>query len=194
MAALTATLFAAVGPAGAQNYDYLKAEARQIVARFEHMLTERAHETADSGDVSAMMGVFDREAPQLTAYLSRETGWSVKWTSLDLRNPANAPNAHERRVLKAFEDLIDTELEPHSMEYAGLVPRDAGPPQFCYMQAIPAQAMCLECHGKTLSPQIAEKLGERYPDDHATGYNLGEMRGAYSLCTDDYLLELFVGP
>jgi hypothetical protein len=40
---------------------------------------------------------------------------------------------------------------------------------------------CLSCHGPvdTLDPELREALAQRFPDDEATGYQLGELRGAY---------------
>jgi excinuclease UvrABC helicase subunit UvrB len=50
------------------------------------------------------------------------------------------------------------------------------------MKAIPtAEKPCLACHGKTLAPQVAARLKELYPDDRATGYAAGEIRGAITL-------------
>lgn len=38
---------------------------------------------------------------------------------------------------------------------------------------------CLNCHGQTdqLAEGVAEALGEHYPNDKATGYKLGDIRG-----------------
>jgi len=49
------------------------------------------------------------------------------------------------------------------------------------MQAIPTQAMCLACHGESLSQELQAVLHERYPEDQATGFKEGDIRGAFSL-------------
>ena len=40
---------------------------------------------------------------------------------------------------------------------------------------------CLLCHGPvdTLDPEVTALLGERYPDDQATGYALDDFRGVF---------------
>lgn len=39
------------------------------------------------------------------------------------------------------------------------------------------QPMCLTCHGADLAPDVQAAIAERYPDDRATGYRTGELRG-----------------
>ncbi len=51
-----------------------------------------------------------------------------------------------------------------------------------YMKAIPtAEKPCLACHGKALAPQVRARLDALYPEDRATGYEAGEIRGAFTL-------------
>jgi hypothetical protein len=54
---------------------------------------------------------------------------------------------------------------------------------FRYMQAIPMQGMCASCHGpkEALAPEVRERLEERYPHDRATGFAVGDLRGAFSI-------------
>ena len=47
------------------------------------------------------------------------------------------------------------------------------------MKAIPIGGLCLQCHGTAIAPELAEKLSELYPEDKATGYREGDMRGAF---------------
>ena len=49
------------------------------------------------------------------------------------------------------------------------------------MKAIPTQQMCLGCHGSALSAEVQKVLDERYPEDQAKGYKVGQIRGAFSL-------------
>jgi hypothetical protein len=39
----------------------------------------------------------------------------------------------------------------------------------------------LACHGKNISAQDKKKIQMHYPHDKATGYSLGQVRGAFSL-------------
>ena len=49
------------------------------------------------------------------------------------------------------------------------------------MKAQGVDEVCLICHGKNISPEVQNALMEFYPKDAAQGYQLGEVRGAFSL-------------
>ena len=41
--------------------------------------------------------------------------------------------------------------------------------------------MCLTCHGTDIKADVRAELTRYYPADKATGFRLGELRGAFSL-------------
>jgi hypothetical protein len=51
------------------------------------------------------------------------------------------------------------------------------------MRALPTVELCTQCHGAAdrLSPAVKAQLAQLYPDDRATGYAVGEIRGAMTL-------------
>jgi len=58
-------------------------------------------------------------------------------------------------------------------------PNDWQKQQFRFMKAIPTGALCLQCHGSNMSPEVSARLTELYPGDKATGYAEGDIRGAF---------------
>jgi hypothetical protein len=52
-----------------------------------------------------------------------------------------------------------------------------------YMRALPTRPLCTQCHGSAsqLAPGVAERLKALYPADKATGYGVGQIRGAITL-------------
>jgi hypothetical protein len=66
------------------------------------------------------------------------------------------------------------------MAYAERVEAN-GTKTFRFMKAIPTAELCLACHGKDLAPEVAAEIAESYPDDQATGFALGDIRGAFTL-------------
>ena len=52
------------------------------------------------------------------------------------------------------------------------------------MKAIPTGKLCTKCHGTELKPEVKAKLAEFYPDDKATGFNKGDLRGAFVVTKD----------
>ena len=47
------------------------------------------------------------------------------------------------------------------------------------MKAIPTGAVCLNCHGTKIAPEVSQALAGLYPEDRATGFNEGDIRGAF---------------
>ena len=49
-------------------------------------------------------------------------------------------------------------------------------------KAIPTAAEpCLMCHGSGLDPALKAEIDRLYPDDQATGFKAGELRGAFTV-------------
>ncbi|MCP3704745.1 MAG: DUF3365 domain-containing protein, partial [Alteromonas sp.] len=58
-----------------------------------------------------------------------------------------------------------------------------GKSTYRYMKAIPTAELCLNCHGSNINQDVAAKLKQLYPSDQATGFNRGDIRGAFSVKT-----------
>lgn len=121
-------------------------------------------------------------APAIAAELSGAQALTVGRTSLKPRNPANAPDAWEQRVLAGFARRQAAGEQLGGMEYFE-VTGAADAREFRYMKAIgiPPGAPCLACHGKVLAPEVAARIQALYPEDQATGYDKGDLRGAFTV-------------
>jgi hypothetical protein len=51
---------------------------------------------------------------------------------------------------------------------------------FRYMKAIPTDDVCLMCHGEQIQENLSAELQRLYPNDQATGYKKGDIRGAFT--------------
>lgn len=120
------------------------------------------------------------KAPEIAHKLSNHL--SIKRTSLKLRNTANAPDTWEQKVLESFEKQLASGLSADQLVYSEKITTDNGA-SFRLMRAIPTQGLCLTCHGdkQTMSEGLVNALQENYPNDLATGYQLGQIRGAFSV-------------
>ena len=121
-------------------------------------------------------------APAIASDLSRKTGQRVVRVSLKVRNPlTGSPDAWEQKTLMNFEKRLENET-PANLEFAEVVTEPQGK-YLRYMKAIPVQELCLTCHGKpeAMLPQVKEQLTAEYPHDKATGYAMGQIRGAISI-------------
>lgn len=130
-----------------------------------------------SGPAGAL-GFCAAKAQELTAQVNRElpTAVRVKRISLRCRNPLNAPAKDEAKILQAL----------HLLKDAGAVLPDyvlqkVGRRFYKFYRPITInKGVCLNCHGHRagMKPGVKRALAKLYPDDHATGYNLGDLRGA----------------
>jgi len=175
-AALAASLVLGF-PAVAGDVDPRQAEARTLVKRFVGTVKPLLTSTIREQGPVAAIGICAERAPALADQLSEETGWSVGRVSLKPRNAERAqPDAWEREQLERFA-VRAAEGVPGPMLNHGEVVEG----RYRYMQAQPVGGVCLVCHGATIEPSVAEAIEARYPDDRATGYRLGEIRGAITL-------------
>ncbi|PJA77081.1 hypothetical protein CO151_00600 [bacterium CG_4_9_14_3_um_filter_65_15] len=134
----------------------------------------------DGGPVAALE-VCNVQAPAIAAAIDEREGITVGRTSLKWRNPDNAPDAWERGVLEKFAADKSGGASTLDLETWAVVPGPDGGRDFRYMKAIPTLSLCLKCHGADVAPDVAEKIRTLYPADHATGYGLGDLRGAFSV-------------
>ncbi len=131
------------------------------------------------GPVGAI-SVCQQIAPAIAAQYSTD-GLHIGRTALKLRNPANAPDAWERETLLGFQAAMEKGVAPAELERFAFFPNKNGGKTFRYMKAIPVGQPCLACHGSNLAPAVQNALDEHYPEDQATGFALGDLRGAFTV-------------
>jgi hypothetical protein len=93
------------------------------------------------------------QAPAIAAEITRRTGWTVGRTSLAARNPASAPDGYERTVMAGFNELIAVGTPLARLRESDILGRD-GERVFRYVQAIPADAACVACHGGSVGDML----------------------------------------
>ena len=155
-------------------------QSRQLAMQLGGQLKAELGKAITEGGPMAAINVCYLRAPEIAAQLSQASGARVGRTALRVRNPSNAPDDLERTVLEQFAaDLgsgpIDRPLE------AAFEIRRGDAVERRYMRAIPTDALCLTCHGESLAPELADAIARNYPRDQATGFKLGQLRGAFSV-------------
>jgi hypothetical protein len=122
-------------------------------------------------------------APDIANTLSLENGWRVTRISSKPRNTMlGTADEWESRTLSEFERRLTEGESFQDISSANFVLED-GKSYFRYMKPIPVQAICLNCHGsdEQISPAVKAELAKYYPHDRATGYSVGNLRGAVSI-------------
>lgn len=155
-------------------------EAKALIQQYASSLKSELVSAIKAGGPSNAVAVCQDKAPAIEASLSETSDWEVGRTSLKTRNPNNAPDAWETRILEQFEALKAAGNPIDGMAYAEVVDTD-GEKTYRFMKAIPTQEVCLACHGTDIDPELAKAIDEAYPEDQARGYSAGDIRGAFTL-------------
>lgn len=170
--ALLATL---ATPVLAADVQQLSAEGAALIPPFQQQLLDTVKAAMQDGGPTKAVEACQLLAPQITAQHS-QAPWQIGRTALKLRNPANAPDAWERQVLEQFAARAAAGEAVMELRHAEVVDGE-----FRMMKAIPTGEPCLACHGQNLKPELAAVIDQRYPQDQARGFALGELRGAFTL-------------
>lgn len=133
-----------------------KALGGALIEELTTAISEDSHEQA--------VTVCNERAPEIADALSQESDLTIGRTSFKLRNPDNTPPAWAEPFVKARVD-------------AQKVLR--GEDKLAYLAPIHLGQMCASCHGTeaALAEGVEERVAELYPDDQATGFEPGDLRG-----------------
>lgn len=162
----------------------LEQQANQRIAEFSQALKGQLQAAIKQGGLINAVSVCKSVAPAIAAENSKE-GWTLTRTSLRVRNSDNTPDEWELSQLQQFELVNASGQQPEDKPIvASEFIVNEGKTQFRYMKAIPAQQLCLGCHGSNIEPEVSALLSKTYPDDKAVNFALGDIRGAFSLKKD----------
>lgn len=131
------------------------------------------------GPVSALR-VCSEVAQEMTREFNRHTGHHARRVSVRYRNPQNLPDGYEQQVLVRME--VENRQKHLGKEYVDVV-KEENVKVLRYMRPLTVAPVCITCHGpkETMTPEIKRMLTERYPEDRATGFQDGDLRGAISV-------------
>ena len=154
-----------------------RAAAGELIANFSTDLKGELVTAMNDGGPLGALDVCKVKAPEIALAHTQEGVWSIKRVSERFRNPDNKASAAELKILEMFADTSGEAL-PRWSEWTT---SDGGDSTFTLFQAIRVNDLCLKCHGGAdqLAPGVADKLAELYPNDRATGYAAGDLRGMF---------------
>ena len=140
----------------------------ELLAPLKQELKSALVDGMQKGPLDAI-SVCKDQAPAIAASLSVE-GVQMGRTSHRLRNPDNAAPEWVAGVLRDYLGQVE-DRDPK------LVHLQNG--RLGYVEPIATQPLCLACHGESLAPELAAYIRGEYPDDEATGFNVGDLRGVF---------------
>jgi hypothetical protein len=153
----------------------LQRASEQAIARFAaEMMAALTYAVKENGPSEAL-SVCNVVAPDIAVAHAKE-GWFLSRITDKPRNSSNRADENQKAILARF--AADSTLhfiaqwdDPETKE------------TFHYYKPIRTGEICLQCHGTEaeLGKGVREKLAELYPDDEATGYELGDLRGMFAV-------------
>ncbi len=118
-----------------------------------------------SGGPAAAIEFCSKQAPRIAAEVEEEHRVAIGRTSFKLRNPANGPPDWAKPLVERRE------TEP---QFVDLPDGSTGA-----LLPIRLKPQCLVCHGRKdqIEEDVQGRLAELYPEDAATGFEDGDLRG-----------------
>ncbi|GAB4547019.1 MAG: hypothetical protein Tsb0013_06380 [Phycisphaerales bacterium] len=119
----------------------------------------------ETDGVTGAIAVCAQRAPAIASEIGEAHALTIGRTSHKLRNPDNTP--------PIWAELL---IDEHPSEPQLVLDRDG---RMGVLTPITIAPACLRCHAdaSALRPEVLDALRNTYPDDRATGYELGDLRG-----------------
>lgn len=157
-------------------------KARELAHNYSEKLRTSLADALKAGGPVGAIGACNTLAPDLNTSITESSTFEISRTSMRVRNPENAPDAWEQVVLEQFQAALTAGRDPKTLETFDVVTTQEGQRLFRYMRPITMrEPSCLLCHGPNVAQDVKAEIAKYYNDDKAVGFNLGELRGAFSL-------------
>lgn len=132
---------------------------------FNSLLGELSKSIQTNG-IANSIEVCKTRAPELAAATGDELGLRIGRTSFLLRNQNNKPPEWAESFVN---DRVPTEVNVALNDGLGV------------LLPIRLQEACIKCHGQSdsIAKEVAAAIEANYPDDAATGFAVGDMRGYF---------------
>lgn len=149
--------------------------SKAVANELKTSLGGQLKQALEAGGPQMAISVCTNIAQPLTERLSSENEeLHISRTSLRTRNPANQADTQSASVMQTWQAILSAD-EPLP-EYHIQQTDEA----IIVHLPIMMDEVCLKCHGdeSQFPPALSEQIAALYPGDQATGFALGELRGA----------------
>ncbi|MGM0555206.1 MAG: Tll0287-like domain-containing protein [Myxococcota bacterium] len=146
--------------------------AKAAQGEFGKTLVETLTTAIGEGGFGNAVDVCKTDAPAIAEKVSTSKDLQIGRTSFKLRNPKNTP-----------PEWAEPYVEDRVTEKVVL---DGPDDTLGYMAPIKMGELCVNCHGTKdkLAPEVTETLAAKYPQDEATGFEEGDLRGWFWVRVD----------
>jgi hypothetical protein len=174
----TDSLYVFVDPADPALAAIRKLGERTLDQAGTAMIVEIRHELAESAPALAIGKLHLKHYPLPPAVPGKPAVVALRRTSLQLRNPANAPDAADQAALELIRDQL-ARGDDVASELVQRVTLPGKPLEWRIYRPLVTLKECLECHGRAdaLAPGVTDTLKVFYRSDQAVDYRTGSWRG-----------------
>lgn len=152
-------------------------QGKAIVAETFSLLSSNLQSAIQSGGVSNALPFCSVAAVPLTTSLAGKHGVTIRRVTHKPRNPANRADIVESAMLEHIRANREGTNAP-----APVVTNFTTATVTFLAPIILNNELCLKCHGesgKDITPEHLAIIQQLYPQDQATGFQLGDLRGAW---------------
>lgn len=144
-------------------------------------LSTRLQQAMKEGGPAHAVEFCSLNALSIVDSLSATHGARIRRTSDRIRSPIDKPDVEEARMMQAM--LAEWKAGSKAMEIPARVVAHGDSIAY-YRPIFISSPACLKCHGipgETMDASTLDAIAARYPEDEATGYALGDLRGMWSV-------------
>lgn len=146
----------------------------------QQQLMASLHKAVEEKGIEGALDFCNVNAAPIVQELSDKYGVEIRRTSFRARNQNNLPTDQESPILDAYQYNVENRLENEPN-----IQKIEGGDVLLYTKAIVISTeFCLACHGDTkneIESPVLNKIDSLYPGDLARDFEVGNLRGMWSL-------------
>lgn len=168
-----------IGSCGAEKNhtdEELMMKSHEVTQKVFANLSQRLKDQIEKGGVAQAIDYCHLHALSITDSLSKTENVTVRRSTLQARNAANRASGQDSVVINNYLTAIKEGqvVKPVLSRYSDGT--------YDYYAPIYISDFCLQCHGtpgKDITSDNLSLIRSKYPDDLATGYSNGDLRGVW---------------
>lgn len=161
----------------------LLTQGRKIAVTTQLRLKQELRKAIKQGGTENAVTFCSKRAMEITDSMSLAEKVIIKRLAKKYRNPLNDMTKNESNIFKGYIiSNLGKQWAPAIITW-----NDKGQP--VYYNPMIVETLCLKCHGtpgKEIKPEVAKEIAELYPDDKATNFRVGDLRGMWSITFPEY--------
>jgi hypothetical protein len=155
---------------------------KAIAAETFSLLSSNLQSAIQSGGISNALPFCSIAASPLTAGMADKHGVTLRRVTHKPRNPSGKADAAELKILESFDAALAASQSTNPPP--PVVTQFTSEQVTFFAPIVLNNDLCLSCHGepgKDIAPADLAVIQKLYPRDEATGFKLGQLRGAWRI-------------